>query len=106
MSVGGGGGGGSGGGDPPGKKGPWWVTDPQDGADAELVDAWRKQHTPGWPGLWSDELYGPGDWDLLGEDYSIPSDYDVRSGAKAPEWGEVQVGGAIDVTGATKGKGR
>ena len=32
MSVGGGGG--SGGGDPPEKKGPWWETDPQDGAES------------------------------------------------------------------------
>ena len=127
--------GGSGGGDPPGKKPPWWVTDPQDGADAELVDAWRQDHTPGWPGLLSGELYGPGDWDLLGEDYSIPSDglisqgayktqpgfeqhVDWRSGSFPvagpqktgmsydPTGGSFYDVGAIDVTGATKGKGR
>ncbi len=73
MSVSGSGGGGSGGGDPPEKKGPWWETDPHDGADAELVDKWRQKHTPGWPGLWSDELYGPGDWDdatITGPDFA------------------------------------
>ena len=49
MSVGGGDGGG---GAPPEKKGPWWETDPHDGADAELVDKWRKLHTPEWPDLY------------------------------------------------------
>jgi hypothetical protein len=47
--------GGGGGGDPPGKKPPWWETDPHDGADAGEVDAWREEHTPGWPGLLSDK---------------------------------------------------
>ena len=63
--------GGGGGGDPPGKKPPWWETDPHGGADAGEVDAWRKEHTPEWPGLYdhhvTPSMKGGGyNWDPYG----------------------------------------
>ena len=91
MSVGGGGGGG-GGGDPPEKKGPWWETDPHDGADAELVDKWRKLHTPEWPDLYghhvTPSMKGGGyNWDPYGGEKAVigPSGY-VSLDAAAGSW--------------------
>jgi len=76
---------GGGGGDPPGKKGPWWVTDPQDGADEDLVYSWLNSG--------KNESFGPEDVhaydDQWGDWYSIPSDYDVRSGPTAEKVAEL-----------------
>ena len=78
---------GGGGGDPPGKKGPWWVTDPQDGADEDLVYSWLNSG--------KNESFGPEDVhaydDQWGDYYSIPSDYDVRSGPTAEKAAEIAV---------------